>query len=308
MTGFDPFDVIADLLYGEDRDEERNPARDRARNVQAGLAIMAQKLDDIDAQVNRWGNHVVRMIPEPGPGFISLVRLQDIGNLIGVDVPGPTAQDLVNFLRGGIQAIRDSLRGASDKLKPYVDHPGNPDRIAEVADIWNGEIQRSVSGLIEWFSEETLIVDNAWDGPAANAYRDFFPGQQKAARTIAVRADDLGRALSRLASAIDEFWQELDNDVTGAVRKLTGMSISLLSPDFLSAGSDILGELNDRIDDLVKSLADARETYQAAVDQLVSDMNDNEHFPGGRWPIPSAMGGISDRPTDWTPTPPERSR
>jgi hypothetical protein len=304
MTEPNVLDPILDLLRpGSAAGEET--AHQHARNVQAGLKLIAQRLDDWDAAIDGWKEVW-------GYGNVSplgtIFRAKKAGELVGINVPGPTIDDVVRMVRGSLEPVRANVRQASDLLRPYVDNPGRPEHILEVANAWSADVHSTISSLTEWFTEKTLLVDDAWSGPAARAYRDFLPGQRAAVGEVARRADAVKETLTGLGVALQAFWTDLDTSISSAVVELASKSLGLFDVDAVDKAGELVERLNDRIGDLVGKLRGAEAIYIEAASDLTTMTNDNTLFPSEQWPRPGALGGISADTSDWTPKPPESNQ
>lgn len=301
MSEPNALEQVLDLLRPDAATAEES-SRQHARNVQAGLKLIAQKLDDWDSAIDGWKEVW-------GYGNVSplgtIFRAKKAGELVGINLPGPTIDDVVRLARGTLHPVRDNVRRASDMLKPYVENPGNPDHVIEVAKAWSDDVHGTISSLADWFSEKTLLVDDAWSGPAAKAYRDFLPGQHAAVSEVARRADVVKTTLTKLGVELEAFWMDLDTSISAAVVELASKSLGLFDVDAVDKAGELVERMNERIGVLIGKLGGAEATYIQAAAELTTMTNDNTLFPSGRWPRPGALGGISADRSDWTPRPTE---
>ncbi|BCY08833.1 hypothetical protein L3i22_039210 [Actinoplanes sp. L3-i22] len=149
--------------------------------------------------------------------------------------------DKVGYLPGPMQAtIRKGwddfcafLRRIWDNLGIVLSNMGSLSALSTTATAWTERVGVPVSGQVQAADAGLLIVDDKWDGDAANAYRQMLPLQKAALEKIKTTiTDGLSTALDQLHGGIFLFW-------TGLAGALVALAIGLISA--LASSATIIG-------------------------------------------------------------------
>ena len=165
-------------------------------------------------------------------------------------------------------------------------HLGSPSTLSATADDWSDSVGSPVSAQVQTADAGTLLVDDNWDGDAADAYRQTLP-QQKAAldKIKSGLTDGIASALSDVAKGIVAFWVCL----IGALAALVGGIVGALSsaatifglpaaPFIAAAAALVAGGA------VTGGMLILQSVCSAAASSMRQKLDDNAGFHGGHWP------------------------
>jgi len=282
------------------------PAELAAVEVRGYFGLMERQLDDFEASHRSWIDKLQsanKYIPFSPYGAIDRAEMAINWVKGGEDIDLPNIYDLADAISAQIAVLRQRLSMVNDKLDSYLRQPGDPDRLRAVGKAWSERVQKPISDMSEWFTKDTLLVDDAWGGRSGTNYRNYIVPQHKANAAISERAIILLQALNALAAALTKFWEELPKIMLRATAQLSNLLAGLTTTDIWSIDNVvqdyISGEI-ERIERAYDTIQEAENVYRQTCADLTVTMNDHTAFPNGHWPISQGMGGITGDPEDWT--------
>ncbi|MBD3781169.1 MAG: hypothetical protein IE923_18150 [Micrococcales bacterium] len=102
-----------------------------------------------------------------------------------------------------MRRFREVMLWIGDKLL----YAGDPGELTETRDAWHAEVAAVTSALAERLDAGDLRTDDAWDGAAAEQYRQKVPEQQAAIRAIRDEfTAGITAALDQVRDGIVVFW------------------------------------------------------------------------------------------------------
>jgi hypothetical protein len=163
-------------------------------------------------------------------------------------VPG-WASWVVDRVRDGWDAFCEKLGQFWDWFTDKLAYAGDPGGLSDLARRWADEVAAPVSAQTHEIEAGDLLVDDRWQGDAADQYRQRVPDQKltlKAVRSEYVAA--LTSALNSMSSAITVFWWgvagalvSLALGIVGAVTAAGGVVTAPAAP--VIAGLGVAGAL-----------------------------------------------------------------
>jgi hypothetical protein len=214
--------------------------------------------------------------------------VQTLANSINAALSG------LSFLLGWIaDKVRDGWNWFMTKLTEFWDwltnilsNMGDGDALTRTADAWSNNIAAPVSKEVGIADLGTLLVDNNWQGKAADIYKGIVPLQKIALDKIKTNfTDGISLALSQLRTAIMTFkgamivaLAALAAGIIGAIAS-SGTVIGLPAAPFIAAGA--VAAASAAIYYGVTTLQSASASVNT---QLRQKLADNAGYPGGKWP------------------------
>lgn len=231
-------------------------------------------------------------------------RLFDNCNRVLDWLPGFLADRLVAALRKLGSLIK---RFFVDVGKVFA-NPGWPPGLFSTASDWTKLVGGPVSGLSGYFTLDQMSSDNKWQGPAAEAYGDTLPTQQKAVDGIKQLTDAVDSNLSNVAYGIIALWAGIVIAVGSFVVELIVEAAAAATavgapPAAVGAGASTL-----KVIGVVAAVVTAFVTYVGLLVDSLTDLRQklagNEPYPDGSWPKSTTEnfsdGSLSDGDgTDW---------
>lgn len=102
-----------------------------------------------------------------------------------------------------VRRFREVMLWIGDKLL----YAGDPGELTQTRDAWHAEVAAVTSALAERLDAGDLRTDDAWDGAAAEQYRQKVPEQQAAIRAIRDEfTAGITAALDQVRDGIVVFW------------------------------------------------------------------------------------------------------
>ncbi|GII23264.1 hypothetical protein [Planosporangium mesophilum] len=165
-------------------------------------------------------------------------------------------------------------------------HLGSPSKLSATADAWSDSVGGPVSAQVQTADAGTLLVDDNWDGDAANAYRQTLP-QQKAAldKIKSSFTDGIASALSDVSKGIIAFWVALVSALAAFVVGIIGALSSaatifgLPASPFIAAGAALVASAA-----VVGGMLILKSVCMSAATSMRQKLNDNGGFRDGHWP------------------------
>lgn len=281
------------------------PAELAAVEVRGYFGLMERQLDDFEASHRSWIDKLQsanKYIPFSPYGAIDRAEMAINWVKGGEDIDLPNIYDLADAISAQIAVLRQRLSMVNDKLDSYLRQPGDPDRLRAVGKAWSERVQKPISDMSEWFTKDTLLVDDAWGGRSGTNYRNYIVPQHKANAAISERAENLLQALNSLGRTLETFWVDLPNILMDANKALGTLLSSLTNMDpwgIDDAVNRFIEEQLGLIEKAYDSMKAADDAYYQANTDLTIMMNDHTAFPSGHWPVSQGLGGITGNPSDW---------
>ncbi|MBG0564097.1 hypothetical protein [Actinoplanes aureus] len=182
------------------------------------------------------------------------------------------------------------MRRIWDNLTTILSNMGSPYRLYTTANAWSDRVGVPVSGQVQTAEAGLLLVDDNWDGDAADAYRQMLPLQKAALDKIkSTITDGVSTALMTVAAGIVAFWAGLVGAATAlAVGILGALSstatiIGMPAAPFIACGAAATACV---------SMIGAAEVLKALCSTANSTLRqkfDDTGFHGGHWP-PAVRG------------------
>lgn len=165
-------------------------------------------------------------------------------------------------------------------------HLGSPSKLSATADAWSDSVGGPVSAQVQTADAGTLLVDDNWDGDAANAYRQTLPQQKAALEKIKNSlTDGIASALSDVSKGIIAFWVGLVSALAALVVGIIGALSSaatifgLSASPFIAAGAALVASAA-----VVGGMLILKSVCTSAATSMRQKLNDNGGFRDGHWP------------------------
>ena len=196
--------------------------------------------------------------------------------------------DWLGWLR---DAIADAWNDACQKIQEfwtYLDEGelGYPDVLSSTAARWTSDVGGPASALVGVAEASNLDADNAWQGDAAEAYRDRLSLHKNALAAVK------NTLTNGLANALDKVQAGLQKYYTSFIAALVSLSVGIVA-GILAIASVIgapaaIGTLIAGIGAAISAIAVGRALLQAdcrsaktAIELVISD---STAFGGDHWP------------------------
>lgn len=165
-----------------------------------------------------------------------------------------------------------------------VENLGDPDYLRWDAEMWTRQVGGTVSAKQQVAEAGSLLVDDNWDGSAANQYRQSVIKQKAALEKVRTAlAEPATKALNDLASAIETFCWAL---VAALAALLVGI-ITAIATVATIIGAVIAGIataaafLSAVIGGMIKMESDVKDIKG----DLIEAIGDNSGFEDEHWPV-----------------------
>lgn len=234
-----------------------------------------------------------------------------------------TSQDLTDKLRhmaswlGPLgHSIGDILAEVGQRIKEFfvwlgdvIVHPGRPWDLWSAGNDWSGgPVAGKVSDLVGKATLDETRVDDAWQGPAADAYKNTLPRQKEALSKVVTFAQQIDDALTKMAIAIGALWLAILGAILSAVIELIAESAAAstvvgappAAAGFAASTAKLLAIVSAA---LAAFFAFIVANTVPVMKSLHQNLYDDTAFPGGKWPRSTtdfSDGSLSDGDTtDW---------
>jgi len=225
-------------------------------------------------------------------------------------------QDALDWVGPFASGVRDVLakmwelfRRFNEELWKFFAQPGVPWTLWSHGNDWSGEpIGGRVSQLVAKATLDEIRVDDVWQGPAAEAYRNTLSRQKDALATLKASADLIDDVLTKVAIAIGGLWLTLLAGILSFALELiaeAGAAATVVGAPAAAGGG---------LASVVKVLAWVSGTAAAfyaffgndalmGAKDLHQQLHNSSAYPDGHWPRSTADmsdGSLSDGDgTDW---------
>jgi hypothetical protein len=240
----------------------------------------------------------LRQANQEGQQLVSTVRRW--ANLLG-----PFADDLDAIL----DWIVDLLVKIGRTIFEFITQPGVPWTLWNHGSDWSGPpIAGRISAQIAKSTLDQTRVDDFWQGPAADAYKNTLPRQKEALAKLVGYTKTIDDVLTRMAIAIGAFWLAILTGIIALVVELMGEGAAATTgvgapPAAAGAAVSLVKFLGIVSASLDVFYVFVMANTLPAIKDLHQDVSDASAFPDGQWPHPSidlADASLSDGdPTDW---------
>jgi hypothetical protein len=227
-----------------------------------------------------------------------------------------TARDALDWLGPLANGVRDVLARTwelflrlREEMIKFCAQPGVPWTLWSHGSDWSGEpIGGRVSRLISKATLDEARVDDHWQGPAADAYRNTLARQKDALAMIKSTADVIDDVLAKVAVAIGGLWLAMLAGIVTFVLEVialiaaasTGVGAPPAAGGGLAAVVKVLGWVSAAAGAFYAFVGN--EALGAAKD-LHQQLNNGAAYPDGHWPrstVDMSDGSLSDGDaTDW---------
>lgn len=193
---------------------------------------------------------------------------------------------IADRVRDGWNMFMGQMDKISDWLTKITSNLGSPDAVTSTANGWSNNVGGPVSQEVTNADLGLLMVDNNWEGSAADIYRGIVPLQKAALDKIKTNfTDGISLALSQFRTAITVYWGALIGALVALVGGIVGALVAGETIIGLPAAPVILvGAALAMLTALWAGSEILKSGAAAANSQLRQKLNDNAAFPNGTWP------------------------
>jgi hypothetical protein len=223
------------------------------------------------------------------------------------------ALDWVGPFARGVQNVLDKIWEIFTKVArevwKFLTNWGVPWTLWSHGSDWSGEpIGGRVSRLISKATLDETRVDDLWQGPAADAYRNTLSRQKDALAMIKSTADLIDDVLTKVAVAIGGFWLALLAGIVSFVLEMIvaagAASTGVGAPAGAAAGLASTVKVAAWVSALAAGVyAFFANDALAGAKDLHQQLNNSAAYPDGHWPRTTtdiSDGSLSDGDvTDW---------
>jgi len=260
-----------------------------------GAAVMsASEFEDLIDRVERKTQEMLRITDD------LFAKLRHWASWLG-----PFAGTIRDVLAKIPQAIHDFVAWLVD----LITNPGVPWTLWNHGNDWSGgPIAGRLSNLVGKATLDETRVDDAWSGPAADAYKNTLPRQKEALTKMVTFAQEVDDALTKMAIAIGTLWLAILSAIIAAVVEYiaegaaasTGVGAPPAAAGAAASTAKLLAVVSAALDLFFVFIV--ANTLPVLKD-LRQSLSDNSSFPDGRWPRSTtdfSDGSLSDGDTtDW---------
>jgi uncharacterized protein YukE len=218
---------------------------------------------------------------------------------------GPFGDAIGEVLSQIPQRIHDLVAWVFD----LVTNPGVPWTLWNHGNDWSGTpIAGKISNLVSKATLDETRVDDAWQGPAADAYKNTLPRQKESLSKMVTFAQSIDDALTKTAVAIGALWLAILTAFISAVVEYLAESAAASTGVGAPAAAAGAAASTAKLLALVSAALDLFFVFIVAntlptLKDLRQDLMDNSSFPDGHWPRSTtdfSDGSLSDGDTtDW---------
>jgi hypothetical protein len=216
---------------------------------------------------------------------------------------GPLADDVQSLL----QKFVDLVQKFFSEVGKFFTQWGVPWTLYAHGQTWTNEVGARASALVAQADAGHIVVDDAWDGVAARAYKDTIPQQSKALAGIKAATDELDDALMKIAGGILAFWMGLAAVLAPYVVEMVTAALIALGVVTAPEAAAGAGISTAKMIALLTALVAGTITYLTALWTQMKDLeqrfNNNDPFPADHWPRTTAdlsNGRVRpDKTLDW---------
>jgi uncharacterized protein YukE len=260
-----------------------------------GAAVMsASEFEDLIHRVERKTEELIRTTDE------LFARLRHWASWLG-----PLGHAIGDVLAQIPQRIHDFVAWLVDLIM----NPGVPWTLWNHGNDWSGApVAGKLSNLVGKATLDETRVDDAWQGPAADAYKNTLPRQKEAVGKLVTYAQQVDDALTKMAVAIGALWLAILSAVISAVVEYIGESAAAATGVGAPPAAAGAAASTAKLLAVVSAALDLFFVFIVAntlpvLKQLRQNLNDNSSFPDGNWPRSTtgfSDGSLSDGDTtDW---------
>jgi hypothetical protein len=224
--------------------------------------------------------------------YTTLQRIRDLVEILANTVNA--ALSGLSWLLGWIaDKVRDGWNWFMSKLTEFWDwltnilgNMGDGDALTRTADAWSNDVAAPTSKEVGLADLGTLLVDNNWQGKAADTYKGIVPLQKTALDKIKTNfTDGISLALSQLRTAIATFkgamivaLAALAAGIIGAIAS-SGTVFGLPAAPFIAAGAVAIASAA-----IYYGVTNLQSASASANSLMRQKLADNAGYPGGKWP------------------------
>lgn len=260
-----------------------------------GAAVMsASEFEDLIDRVERKTEELVRKSDE------LIARLRHWASWLG-----PLGHSIGEVLAQIPPRIHDFVAWLVDLFA----NPGVPWTLWNHGNDWSGPpVAGKLSNLVGKATLDETRVDDAWQGPAADAYKNTLPRQKEALGKLVTFAQQIDDALTKMGIAIGALWLAILTAITAFVIEVivesgaaaTGVGAPAAAGGLAASVAKVLAIVSGALD---LFFAFVVANTLPVLKQLHQNLNDNSSFPDGNWPRSTtdlSDGSLSDGDTtDW---------
>ncbi|PZS30618.1 MAG: hypothetical protein DLM58_13455 [Pseudonocardiales bacterium] len=224
--------------------------------------------------------------------FTTTRRIQDLVQTLANTID--SALSGLSFLLGWIaDKVRDAWNYFMGKLSEFwswlnhiLSNMGDADAVTRAANGWSDQVAGPVTKEVGNADAGLLLVDDKWDGDAADLYKQIIPLQKTALDKIKTGfTDGISLALSQLRTAITTFKGAL---IVALAALAAGIIGAIFSADtifgipavpFIAAGAVAICSAA-----IYYGVTTLQSANASANTQLRQKLNDSTGYPGGKWP------------------------
>ncbi|GIF01586.1 hypothetical protein [Paractinoplanes rishiriensis] len=186
----------------------------------------------------------------------------------------------------GWNTFCDFLGRVWNNLAEVCSNMGSPSQLWSTADAWSDTVGAPVSAQVQSADAGLLQVDTAWDGDAADAYRQTLPLQKTALEKVqSVLTSGISTALNDVAKAIIVFWGALLGALVALAAGIIGALSSAATIFGLPAAPVIAAGAGLTASAALIVGAEALKSACASANNLLRQkLADNAGFHQGHWP------------------------
>ncbi|MPY96752.1 MAG: hypothetical protein GEU97_01915 [Actinophytocola sp.] len=216
-------------------------------------------------------------------------------------VPG-LLEHLVQPIIDGMNWLAGEIRDFFAKLDEYINNPGNPFKLDDLAEAWRNDVGNKVGAIADTLTDDKLATDDEWYGSGAEAYKDVATQQSEVLNKVKTVSTTVADTLKEMANAIENFWiafalmiVDLLVTVGLAIAEAAGVVSAPAVPPTVAAGLAVAIGLLSFAGSELKSFFDTMDTKQDTIEQQVTDL-------GKEWTraTPSASWKMGDT-GQWQP-------
>jgi hypothetical protein len=260
-----------------------------------GAAVMsASEFEDLIDRVERKTQEMIRTVNE------LFARLQHWASWLG-----PLGHSIGEVLKQIPQRIQQFVEWLID----LITNPGVPWTLWNHGNDWSGApIAGKLSNLVGKATLDETRVDDAWQGPAADAYKNTLPRQKEALGKLVTYAQQVDDALTKMAIAIGALWLAILSAIIAAVVEYLGESAAAATGVGAPPAAAGAAVSTAKLLAIVSAALDLFFVFIVAntlpvLKELRQNLSDNSSFPDGSWPKSTtdfSDGSLSDGDTtDW---------
>lgn len=205
---------------------------------------------------------------------------------------GTVLDQLPAIIAGGAFAALQQLQELRDqvivRIAELLAQAGSPAALRAAGAVWTGAVGGRVSALASAATLDASMLDDHWQGRAADAYAKMLPRQQAALTAIKAGTDQVQKVLDQMAAAITAFW----NDILVAAIALGASLAALLAasipvvtlPATITLAVLALAAFLTAVGSAWSAFSDLSDAASAQSVELQQGLTSNAAFEAGAWP------------------------